>query len=383
MKPWPATGPKVLWKAPAAGGFSSFSVAGGKAFTLVLREVEGASQETLLALDANTGKELWIAPLGFVKWDGGGDSGTNENKGGDGPRSTPTSDGARVYSLSSSLVLAGLRRRHREKSPGRTTSSPSTRAAISGGRTPPHRCSKAACSYVAGGGPRRIAPRHRREGRQGRVESVRRKDDARHARRRDDPRSAPGHFLPPDPASSPSSRRPARNSGATAFNFNTSTAASPVVVGRHRLLLRRLRRRRGRGEDHEKRRHLHRDGDLSLARQQAAREPLEHARGEGRPSLRHVPVQGIRQRPGQVRRHRDRHGEVGTGRLWSRPRHPRGRPGPRALRQRRARAHRRATPPPTRNSPAPMCSMANAGPRPSSPMAASSPAAPRKPSAST
>ena len=105
VKPWPATGPKVLWKVAAPGGFSSFSVAGGKAFTLVLRDIDGASQETLLALDANTGKELWIAPLGSVKFDGGGDSGTNDNKGGDGPRSTPTSDGAHVFTLSSKLVL--------------------------------------------------------------------------------------------------------------------------------------------------------------------------------------------------------------------------------------------------------------------------------------
>ena len=105
VKPWPAGGPKVLWKVPAPGGFSSFSVAGGKAFTFVLRDVEGASQETLLALDANTGKELWVAPLGAAKFDGGGDSGTNENKGGDGPRSTPTSDGKNVFTLSSKLVL--------------------------------------------------------------------------------------------------------------------------------------------------------------------------------------------------------------------------------------------------------------------------------------
>ena len=105
VKPWPATGPKVLWKTPAVGGFSSFSVAGGRAFTLVLRDIDGASQETLLALDANTGRELWIAPLGSVKFDGGGDSGASDNKGGDGPRSTPTSDGAHVFTLSSKLVL--------------------------------------------------------------------------------------------------------------------------------------------------------------------------------------------------------------------------------------------------------------------------------------
>ena len=105
VKPWPATGPKVLWRVPASDGFSSFSVASGRAFTLVQRSIDGAAQETLLALDANTGKELWAAPLGPVKFDGGGDSGTPDNKGGDGPRSTPASDGAHVFTLSSKLVL--------------------------------------------------------------------------------------------------------------------------------------------------------------------------------------------------------------------------------------------------------------------------------------
>jgi outer membrane protein assembly factor BamB len=104
-KPWPASGPKVLWKVPTPGGFSSLTIAGGKAFTLVLRDADGAPQETLIALDAKTGKEAWAAPLGTVKFDGGGDSGTPENRGGDGPRSTPTADGARVFTLSSNLVL--------------------------------------------------------------------------------------------------------------------------------------------------------------------------------------------------------------------------------------------------------------------------------------
>jgi outer membrane protein assembly factor BamB len=104
-KPWPASGPKVLWKVPTPGGFSSFTVAGGKACTLVLREIEGAPQETLVTLDANTGKELWAAPLGVVKYDDGGDSGTPDNKGGDGPRCTPTIFAGHVITLSGKLVL--------------------------------------------------------------------------------------------------------------------------------------------------------------------------------------------------------------------------------------------------------------------------------------
>ncbi len=105
MKPWTGGAPTQVWKAPSEGGFSSFAVGGGKAFTLALKEVEGAKQEALIALDANTGKELWIAPLNVAKYDGGGDSGTNDNKGGDGPRSTPAIVGNTVIALSSQLAL--------------------------------------------------------------------------------------------------------------------------------------------------------------------------------------------------------------------------------------------------------------------------------------
>lgn len=103
--PWPAGGPKELWRAPVNAGFSSFSVAGGRAYTVVLRKFENVNQETCLALDADTGKELWAAALGFAKYDGGGDSGAPGNSGGDGPRSTPTVDGDRLYVLTAALQL--------------------------------------------------------------------------------------------------------------------------------------------------------------------------------------------------------------------------------------------------------------------------------------
>ncbi len=44
-------------------------------------------------------------PLNFAKYDGGGDAGEADNKGGDGPRSTPTIIGNRVYAMSSQLSL--------------------------------------------------------------------------------------------------------------------------------------------------------------------------------------------------------------------------------------------------------------------------------------
>ena len=103
---WPASGPKVVWKVPSDLGFSSFAVAGGRAFNLELRAVEGAQQEVLVARDAKTGAEAWVKLLGPVKYQGGGDDGTKDNRGGDGPRSTPTWSDGRVYVTSAKLVVS-------------------------------------------------------------------------------------------------------------------------------------------------------------------------------------------------------------------------------------------------------------------------------------
>ncbi len=103
---FPSGGPKQVWKIPVNGGFSSFAVSGDKAFTLTLRNVDGADRETLVAVDANTGKELWFAPIGTIKINDGGDQGAADNKGGDGPRCTPTVDGNRVYVNSYRLVVS-------------------------------------------------------------------------------------------------------------------------------------------------------------------------------------------------------------------------------------------------------------------------------------
>jgi outer membrane protein assembly factor BamB len=102
---WPAGGPKRLWTAKTPGGFSSFTVAGDKVFTVVTRNVDGAPVAMCVALDATSGKELWAAATGVAIFPGGGDSGAKDNKGGDGPRSTPTADGNRVYVYSADMVL--------------------------------------------------------------------------------------------------------------------------------------------------------------------------------------------------------------------------------------------------------------------------------------
>jgi outer membrane protein assembly factor BamB len=96
--PWPAEGPRALWKVPMNTGFSSFAVAGGKAFTQVVRDIDGKPREICLALDSSTGKELWFADLAV----GSGYYGGGE---GDGPRSTPTVSDGLVYACTPDLVI--------------------------------------------------------------------------------------------------------------------------------------------------------------------------------------------------------------------------------------------------------------------------------------
>jgi outer membrane protein assembly factor BamB len=102
---WPDGGPRQLWKTPLKAGFSSFAVADGRAYTLVVREVQTVKSEMCIALDAERGNELWAAKLGSAYYDGGGDSGAPGNDGGDGPRSTPAADSNRVYVVSAGLML--------------------------------------------------------------------------------------------------------------------------------------------------------------------------------------------------------------------------------------------------------------------------------------
>src|SRR5438445_5438109 len=103
LKKWPGEGPRQLWKKPLQLGFSSFAVAAGKAYTMEQRSIDGAAQEVCLALDANTGKELWAFPVGMARYDNGYDAGPD-----DGPRSTPAVSGGKVCVMSAYLRLACL-----------------------------------------------------------------------------------------------------------------------------------------------------------------------------------------------------------------------------------------------------------------------------------
>ena len=93
---------KIHWKVPTTLGFSSFAVADGKAVTLIGRD----KQEYCVALDANSGQELWATKLGSAEYKhGGGNAGAQGNRGGDGPRSTPAISGGKVYVYDTHLEL--------------------------------------------------------------------------------------------------------------------------------------------------------------------------------------------------------------------------------------------------------------------------------------
>jgi outer membrane protein assembly factor BamB len=95
LQEWPAGGLKPIWKQPAGGGYASFVVARGRAFTIEQR----GSQEVAAAYDVATGRELWTNawPAEF-----------RESMGGDGPRATPTWSDGRVYALGATGELRAL-----------------------------------------------------------------------------------------------------------------------------------------------------------------------------------------------------------------------------------------------------------------------------------
>jgi outer membrane protein assembly factor BamB len=83
---WPSDGLPRLWSQPVGGGYASFVIAEGRAFTIEQRR----NQEVVAAYDVETGRELWTHAY---------DADFKESMGGDGPRATPTWHEGRVYSI--------------------------------------------------------------------------------------------------------------------------------------------------------------------------------------------------------------------------------------------------------------------------------------------
>jgi hypothetical protein len=88
---WPSDDPSPLklWERPIGKGYSSLAVLGNRVYTMS----GDGQQETVLCLDADTGAEIWKRSYPCVH------QFTGDNDYGPGPRSTPTIDGDRVYTV--------------------------------------------------------------------------------------------------------------------------------------------------------------------------------------------------------------------------------------------------------------------------------------------
>lgn len=92
---WPAGGLKPLWKQPIGGGYASFSIAQGRAYTIEQRR----DKEVVAAYDVATGREVWTQ--GWAER-------FAESMGGDGPRATPTWHDGLLYALGAAGELRVL-----------------------------------------------------------------------------------------------------------------------------------------------------------------------------------------------------------------------------------------------------------------------------------
>lgn len=95
LKSWPEKGPAVDWTISGLGpGYGSMAIKGNR---LLVQGVLGTNS-VVFCLNPADGKTLWAQELGPTLKEGRGD----------GPRSTPTIDGERVYALSENGDLACL-----------------------------------------------------------------------------------------------------------------------------------------------------------------------------------------------------------------------------------------------------------------------------------
>jgi hypothetical protein len=90
---WPRSGPAKVWEVPGGEGYSSFAVAGGKAYSMVQQN----EQQAVACWNAADGQELWRTPLEGAY-----------SKQFAGPRATPTLDGDRLYAVSAGGHFACL-----------------------------------------------------------------------------------------------------------------------------------------------------------------------------------------------------------------------------------------------------------------------------------
>ena len=84
-------------------------LANGAAYTTISEEIDGIPSEVCISFDAETGETRWKANLDLWRVDnGGGNAGAPNNKGGDGPRTTPSYSDGKIYAYTSDMLLICL-----------------------------------------------------------------------------------------------------------------------------------------------------------------------------------------------------------------------------------------------------------------------------------
>jgi outer membrane protein assembly factor BamB len=83
---WPSSGLQQIYKQPIGGGYASFVIADGRAYTIEQRR----EKEFVVAYDFATGREVWTHSYPAL---------FEESMGGPGPRATPTYHEGLIYSL--------------------------------------------------------------------------------------------------------------------------------------------------------------------------------------------------------------------------------------------------------------------------------------------
>ncbi len=94
LSPWPASGPRELWRVNMGAGFAGVAAVGQRLYTMDSR----GEEELAVCLDVADGHEVWSTTVGALFREATGD----------GPRTTPTVEGERLWAVGSRGRLVAL-----------------------------------------------------------------------------------------------------------------------------------------------------------------------------------------------------------------------------------------------------------------------------------
>ncbi|HEY3969415.1 MAG TPA: PQQ-binding-like beta-propeller repeat protein [Planctomycetaceae bacterium] len=94
LNEWPLEGPPEVWRVAGGPGMSGLAIAGGRVLTLIQK----SGRQSVLCLDAETGRKKWEQDLAPAY----------RNAMGDGPRATPTIAGDTAFVFTGEGILAAI-----------------------------------------------------------------------------------------------------------------------------------------------------------------------------------------------------------------------------------------------------------------------------------